>query len=114
MSDQSINDSPTHRLHILQLSMPQFKEDLERIRARRGAIIEKVTKAKANSKIAREAVANRQLKRFFDKLEKQIAALDEDMTSIEDNMNKARALILELSDGEVVVPKTEITNAEDA
>lgn len=114
MSDPSISDSPTHKLHILQLSMPQFKADLEKIRERRAAVIEKAAKAKANSKIAREATINKQLQRFFKKLEKDIAALDRDIAAIEDNMNKARALILELSDGEVHITKTEIKDAEDA
>jgi septal ring factor EnvC (AmiA/AmiB activator) len=107
---EALTDSPTHRLHILQLSMPQFKEDLEKIRVRRASIVEKAAKAKSNSKIAREATVNKQLQRFFKKLEKDIAALDRDMTAIEDNMNKARALILELSDGEVLLPKTEINS----
>lgn len=110
MSDQQI-DSPTHRAHILQLSLQQIKEDLEGIRFRRGLIIEKVTKAKSNSKIARAAERNKQLKRFFDRMERQLASLDEDMTAIEDNMNKARALILEESDGEVMVAKTEVKDA---
>ena len=109
---EPLTDSPTHRLHILQMQLPQFKEDLIAIRVRRGLIVEKITKAKANSKIEREAKANRQLQRVFSKLEKKLAALDEDMTTIEDEMNKARSLILELSDGEVLLPKTEIPNGD--
>ena len=101
-------DSPTHKLHILQQTLPQIKEQLEAIRFRRGLIVEKIAKAKANTKIAREAQANKQLKRIFDKLSRKLDSLDEDMTSIEDELNKARALILELSDGEIMVPKTEI------
>lgn len=112
MSNEQPTDSPTHRLHILQMKLPQFKEDLIAIRVRRGLILEKVTKAKANSKIEREATANKQLKRVFSRLEKKIASLDEDMATIEDDMNKARSLILELSDGEVLIPKTEIPNGD--
>lgn len=112
MSDQSIDDSPTHRLHIMQLSLAQFKTDLEGIRFRRGLVVEKVAKAKANSKLAREATRNKQLKRFFDRMERQLDALEEDMASIEDNMNKARALILEASDGEVLIAKTETPNGD--
>ena len=102
-----INDTPTHRLHILQMDLTQIKSDLEGIRHRRGLIIEKITKAKSNSRIARAAERSKQLKKFFDKMERQLSSLEEDMTEIEDNMNKARALILEESDGEVMVPKTE-------
>lgn len=111
MSEQ-LTDSPTHRLHILQMSLPEFKKDLEAIRVRRGLIIEKVKKAKANSKIERAAVANKQLQRFFTKVEKDIEKLDKTIAAIEDNMNKMRALILELSDGEVLLPKTEIPNGD--
>jgi hypothetical protein len=111
MSAAPINDSPTHRLHILQLSLGQIKEDLEGIRYRRSLIIEKVTKAKSHSRVAIEAERNKQLKRFFDRMERQLASLEEDMTAIEENMNKARALILEASDGEVMIPKTEVKDA---
>lgn len=112
MSAVSNSDSPTHRTHIMQMQLVQIKEDLEGIRYRRGLIVEKVAKAKANSKVARAVLVDKQLKKFFDKMERQLAALEEDMTTIEDNMNKARALILEASDGELMLPKTEINNNE--
>jgi len=105
---EALIDSPTHRSHILQMQLSQIKEHLEGVRYRRGLIVEKATKAKANSKLAREVLVNKQLKKFFDRLERDITALDEDMTKIEDNMNKARALILEASDGELMIEKTEI------
>jgi predicted nucleic acid-binding Zn-ribbon protein len=111
MSEAS-NDSPTHRMHILQLRLPEIKSDLEAIRYRRGLIIEKVAKAKSNSKVARAAQVDKQLKKFFDKMERQLAALEEDIQTIEDNMNKARALILEASDGELMLPKTETSSGK--
>ena len=55
MSTDPQTDSPTHKLHILQQTLPQIKEQLEAIRFRRGLIVEKIAKAKANTKIAREA-----------------------------------------------------------
>lgn len=102
---EPLNDSPTHRWTILQASLTQIKEDLLAIRARRNAVVERQVKAKANSKVERAATIDGQLKRLFAKLERQIASLDEDMEAIEDNMNKARGLILEASDGEVALTK---------
>lgn len=111
MSEQS--DTPTHRYHILQMDLDQIKTHLIGVRARRAVVLERIAKAKSNSKIEREATANKQLKRLFFKLERDIAALDADMASIEDTVNKGRALILELSDGEVALPKIESTVEEN-
>lgn len=111
-SIESQTDSPTHRLHILQMSLPKFKADLEAIRVRRGLIIEKIAKVKANSKIERQATVNKQLQRFFTKTTKDLEKLNKTIAAIEDNMNKMRALILELSDGELMLPKTEIPNGD--
>jgi predicted nucleic acid-binding Zn-ribbon protein len=107
MSAVSNNDTPTHRLHIMQMRLDQIKEDLEGIRHRRSLVQEKVAKAKANSKVSREAQVNKQLAKFFTTMERKLTALDEDIDALEDTMNKARALILEASDGELMLPKTE-------
>lgn len=110
MSEQ-LSDSPTHRWEILQAKLKQYTDDLIAIRARRAIVLERVAKAKANSKVERAATVDGQIKRLFSKLERRLNTLEEDMQTIEDEMNKARALILEASDGEVIIEKIENPDA---
>ena len=108
---EPLTDSPTHRYTILQADMEQVKQDLIQIRARRAVVLAKITKAKQNSKVERALTVDGQLKRLMSRINRQMAALEEDMETIEDNLNKARALILEASDGEVALTKSGPDNA---
>lgn len=103
-------DSPTHRLHILQVSLNEFKDWTTQLQARRAAIVEKLARAKASTALTREAAVNKQLKRILDKLERDLSTLETDTADVEDNMNKARALFWELSGGEVLIEHTEAKN----
>ena len=110
MSEQ-LNDTPTHRWHIQQAKLEQIKAELVEIRTRRASVVEKLTKAKANSKVERAVQLDKSIKRLFTKLERMALALNEDIEALEDEMNKARGMILEASDGQVALPKSGPDNA---
>lgn len=103
---EPLTDTPTHRYTILQVGLDQLKKDLDAIRLRRAHVQAKITRAKQNSKVERALSLDGQLKRLMSRLNRQLLALDEDMETIEDNINKARGLILEASDGELALTKS--------
>lgn len=105
MSDQSTNDTPTHRVHILQMGLKEIERLVADIRVRRAVVVEKIARAKTNSKIAREAKVNKQLQRIFERLQVRCNSIDEDIGIVEEELNKYRALLWEISDGEVDVKK---------
>lgn len=101
-------DTPTHRLHILQATMNELKEWTTDIQRRRNLVLEKIAKAKASSKLSRAATVNKQLNKALTQITKILTELEIKTADVEDRMNKARALFFELSDGEVILEKTEI------
>ena len=106
-------DSPTHRLHILQQTLKEAEDWLAGIRLRRAAIVEKVKKAKENSKLAQELKTHKQLQRINKKLERLQYNIESDIDMYADELNKARALFYELSDGEVMLPKETIQHGDE-
>lgn len=107
-----LNDTPTHRLHMMQMSMQEIAKFIEHLRIRRASIEEKIKKAKANSKLARSLQTDKQFRRLVDKMERQLAAIEADINDIADDLNKARALFLEMSDGEVLLEKEVIPDGD--
>jgi ABC-type phosphate transport system auxiliary subunit len=89
------------------VQLDSAKQWLEDIRQRRNIAVEKATKAKTNSKIARAAAAEKQIANIFKKLERKERTIQDELESYENELNKARALFWELSGGEVMYPKTE-------
>lgn len=100
-----LQDTPTHRYHMQQMSMQQIKELVEQLQKRRAAISVKIKEAKNNSKIARALEANKQFGKLILRMERSLAATEIALDTVADNLNKARALFLEMSDGEVLLEK---------
>lgn len=107
-------DTPTHRATLYQFSMQRVLEFTQQLQARRAVIVERAARIKKNSKLEREAQVNKQLTRLFKKLDKLLVSVESDLDTIADETNKARALIYELSDGEVLLDKAELTNGSIA
>lgn len=110
-------DTPTHRVHIRQATMQQIVEWTQLLQAQRAAIVEKVVRIKANNKIARELTVNRSLDRTLARVLRDLQKSQDLLNKCADNLNKCRGLVLELSDGEVLIERTEgveygISNAE--
>jgi len=101
-------DSPTHRMHLLQATMIELKEWTTDLQRRRNLVVEKIARAKASSKLSRAATVNKQLNKALTKITEILTKLEIQTADVEDRMNKARAMFFELSDGEVILEKTEI------
>lgn len=107
-------DSPTHRMHLRQATMQQIVEWTQLLQAQRNAIVEKVVRIKANSKIARELTIDRSLDRILARVQRDLFKAEELLNKTADNLNKCRGLFMELSNGEVLIERTEPTNGNIA
>lgn len=105
----AITDTPTHRTSLIQLKMQDVRRLVETLQARRVAVVEKVRKAKENSRVAQERKTHKQLERILKKIEKKLQDAESYIDIAADELNKARGLFLEVSDGEVLLSKTELT-----
>jgi predicted nucleic acid-binding Zn-ribbon protein len=101
-------DSPTHRTHIAQITITKFQTWITALQARRNAVVEKVTRAKTSSKIAKTAKEHKSLDRILKKLDRMLTTLEAETRDCEELMNEARSLIFIASDGEVRIEHTEI------
>jgi len=106
-------DSPTHRMHVLQVSLNDFLTWVTQLQARRNAVVEKITRAKLSNTLTIAATKHKNLDRVMKKLDRLLHSLQEDTTSIEDELNKARLMFFELSGGEVLIANTEILDGVD-
>lgn len=103
-------DTPTHRTTLSQLNLQHIVELVTQLQARRALITEKVRKAKENSKIAEERKTNKQLERIMKKIEKKLQDAESYLDIVADELNKARGLFLEITDGAVLLSRTEVTD----
>jgi seryl-tRNA synthetase len=97
-------------MHILQAQLKQIVEWTNLLQSRRAAIVERIVRATANSKIARALQVERALDRTIASMLRDLESTNVKLNKIADKLNKCRGLLLELSDGEVFVEKTERAN----
>lgn len=98
-------DTPTHRLHMMQMSIQQIATLITTLQTRRSSQSEKIVKAKANKDISRSLTVDKQFARLVSKLEKKLADIGDDINDAADELNKARALFFEASNGTVIIEK---------
>jgi hypothetical protein len=97
-------------MHILQAQLKQIVEWTNLLQTRRAVIVERIVRATANTKIARSLQVERSLERTIASMIRGLNQSNDKLNKIADQLNKCRGLLLELSDGEVFVEKTERTN----
>lgn len=105
--DSSImaEDTPTHRLHMMQMTIQQIADLISRLQTRRAQQTDRIEKAKKNKDIARSLTVDKQFKKIVDRLEKRLAGIEDDLNDASDNLNRARALFFEASNGTLVMEK---------
>lgn len=96
-------DTPTHRLHMMQMKISEINAFIQRLQARRAAGVEKIATAKANKNISRALTVEKQFARIVKRIESKLQGAEEDINDAADELNKARALFFEMSDGEVLI-----------
>lgn len=106
-----MTDTPTHRTTILQHSINDIIKIVEDVRTRRNAIEEKIVKLKTNNKLEREAQVHKQLQKTLLKLDTLLEKANAAMGKLDDELNKGRALFFELSDGQILLDKSGITES---
>ncbi len=110
MPNSEEGDTPTHRTHLSQIKLYRIKDLIEQLQARRAAIVEKVKRIKANNKVAEDLRKNKQLDRIFKKIEKNLKEAEARLDIAADELNKSRGILLDVSDGAVLLERTEKTN----
>lgn len=105
-------DTPTNRLHMMQMNITQIADWITRLQKRRATIVEKIVKAKANKNVARTLTVDKQFKRLVQKMERLSESIQADLDTLADDLNKSRALFLEASDGEVIIEKEQVNGTE--
>lgn len=106
------SDTATHRIHILQANMQQIVEWTQLLQTQRAAIVEKLVRAKSNSKIARATTVSAQLSRSIASLVRDLTSIETKLNKTADKLNKCRGLFLELTDGDMLLEKTEHIHGE--
>jgi len=101
-----MTDTPTHRTHILQVNMQQLLQWTEQLQSQRAQIVEKVSRIKANTRIARETQVNNALERTLTRVSRNLSQVEERLNKVADDLNKARGMFLELSDFTLVLDET--------
>lgn len=96
-------DTPTHRLHLMQMKISEINEFITKLQKRRATIVEKIAKAKSNTNIARALTVEKQFARLVTKIENKLKGAEEDINDAADELNKARALFFEMSGGELIL-----------
>src|SRR5215475_12694025 len=109
-----MSDTPTHRAHVLQIKMQQLVEWTKLLQTQRAAIIERVVRAKSNSKIARSIQVHTSLERTLARIDRHLLSTENALNKITDDLNKCRGLFLELSDFEVVLEPLETVHGNNA
>lgn len=107
MSQQSIKDTPTHRYDLMSMRVDEIQGLITVLQHRRTLHIAKATAIKNNSLITGRAATDVNLKKTLDKLEKLIERMKRDDASTTALLNTARGLLLDASDGTLVLDKTE-------
>jgi len=105
-----MSDTPTHRTYLSQLNLNYIAELVRELQARRALITEKIRKATENSKVAEERKRSKQIDRICSKILKNIKDAETRLDIAADELNKARGLFLEVSDGQVLLSRTEVTD----
>lgn len=96
--DESSQDTPIHRATIDVLPIDVLDEWLSKIRDRRLVVVNKLASVRAAKKAARLIEISEKYSKLYDRIKKSLSKLDEDIEKNEININKLRALELELHD----------------
>lgn len=106
-TEPRIKDTPTHRYDLMQMRVNEIQGLVTVLQSRRLLHISKNTRIKASGRIAHQKSTDAKLSAVMNRLEKIITRMLKDEDAITKTLNEARALILDASDGTLVLEKTE-------
>ena len=105
--EEQLHDTPTHRYDMMQMRIDQIQGLVTLLQQRRVLHVTKHTRIKASSAIANQKDIDARLSAVLNKLEKIITRMLKDDESITKTLNEARGLIMEASDGTLILEKTD-------
>lgn len=100
-------DTPTHRYDLMQMRIDEIQGLVTVLQHRRTLHITKQKQIIGNSRIASQKRLDDDLQKALNKLEKLIERMKKDDAAVTTLLNSARGLVLEASDGTLVLEKTD-------
>lgn len=100
-------DTPTHRYDLMQMRVDEIQGLVTVLQHRRTLHITKQKQILGNSRIATQKLLDDSLQKALNKLEKLIERMKKDDAAVTTLLNSARGLVLEASDGTLVLEKTD-------
>lgn len=100
-------DTPTHRYDLMQMRVDEIQGLVTVLQHRRTLHITKQKQIIGNSRIAIQKRLDDDLQKALNKLEKLIERMKKDDAAVTTLLNSARGLVLEASDGTLVLEKTD-------
>ena len=105
-TDSQPKDTPTHRYDLMQMRIDQIQGLVTLLQSRRLLHISKATRIKANNAMANAKTTDAKLSAVMNWIEKRIERMKKDDEEMTNKLNEARGLILEASDGTLILEKT--------
>lgn len=100
-----LKDTPTRRYDLMMMRVNEIQGLVTVLQQRRIAVVNIANKIRTNNKLNNSKATDTHLSTVMNKLEKLLATLTKNDDSITKLLNESRALIFELSDGEVRLEK---------
>ena len=100
-------DTPTHRYDLMQMRVDEIQGLVTVLQHRRTLHITKQKQITGNSRIADAKRLDASIEKTLNKLEKLIERMKKDDAAIVKLLNESRGLLLDASDGTLVLEKTD-------
>ena len=100
-------DTPTRRYDLMMMRVNEIQGLVTVLQQRRVAVVNTANKIRTSTKLNEAKRTDAHLSTVMNKLEKLLATITKNEDSITKLLNESRALIFELSDGEVKLEKIE-------
>lgn len=100
-------DTPTRRYDLMMMRINEIQGLVTVLQQRRIAVTNTANKIRTNSKLNEAKRTDSHLSTVMNKLEKLLATITKNDNNITKLLNESRALIFELSDGEVKLEKVQ-------
>lgn len=101
------SDSPTRRYDLMMMRINEIQGFVTVLQQRRVTYTNTANKIRTNTKLNESKRTDAHLSIVMNKLEKLLATITKNDDSISKLLNESRALVFELSDGEVKLDKIE-------
>lgn len=96
--DVGLADTPHHRVTIDEMTVDQLEQTVIAIRARRDVVSERVARAAAIHRNAKEGVAAHKLGKLLKRAQTELAAVNARIAKLEDVVTRMRVSLIEMGE----------------